>query len=93
MIEFSKLGRRRQFLCAYVLLLFFSGIWQNPLFACVVAGVYLVGLVGFVTVYDARKRVGRGERFMYGFLGCLLLFICVVWLEILYQIMPYMSAY
>lgn len=91
MIEFAKLGRRRQFLLAYVLLLFFSGIWQNPLFACIVAGVYLLGLVGFVTVIDARKKVS--ERWLYGFLGCLLMVICVVWIEILYKFMPYISAY
>lgn len=93
MIEFAKLGRRKQFLCAYVCLLFFSGLWQNPLFACIIAGIYLLGLAGLVTVLDARKRASRNEQYMYAFFGCLLMFISVVWLEILYQVMPYMSAY
>lgn len=93
MIEFAKLGRRRQFLCAYVLLLFFSGLWQNPIFSLIIAAVYLLGLAGLVTVFDARKRASRNEQYMYGFLGCLLMVICVVWLEILYRVMPYMSAY
>lgn len=92
MISLGKLGRRRQFLCAYVFLLFFSGLWQNPLFACVVAGVYLLGLAGLVTVFDARKRASRNEQYMYAFFGCLLMFISVVWLEILVRIMPYIST-
>jgi hypothetical protein len=93
MIEFAKLGRRKQFLLAYVLLLFFSGIWQNPLFACIISAVYLLGLAGLVTVYDARKKASRSNQYMYSFLGCLLIFISVVWLEILVIIMPFMSAY
>ncbi len=93
MIELSKLGRRKQYLCAYVLLLFFSGIWQNPLFACIISAVYLLGLVGLVTAVDARKRASRKEQYLYGFLGVLLLFICVVWLQILYMVMPFLSAY
>ena len=93
MISLGKLGRRRQFLCAYVLLLFFSGLWQNPIFSLIIAAVYLLGLAGLVTVFDARKRASRNEQYMYAFFGCLLMFICVVWLEILYQVMPYMSAY
>lgn len=93
MISLGKLGRRRQFLCAYVVLLFFSGLWQNPFFSLIIAAVYLLGLAGLVTVFDARKRASRNEQYMYAFFGCLLMFISVVWLEILYQVMPYMSAY
>lgn len=93
MIEFSKLGRRRQFLCAYVFLLFFSGLWQNPIFSLIIAGVYLLGLVGLVMVYDARKKASRNDQYLYGFLGCLLMFISVVWLEILVRVMPFISAY
>lgn len=93
MISLGKLGRRRQFLLAYVLLLFFSGLWQNPIFSLIIAAVYLLGLAGLVTVFDARKRASRNEQYMYAFFGCLLMFISVVWLEILYQVMPYMSAY
>lgn len=93
MISLGKLGRRRQFLCAYVLLLFFSGLWQNPIFSLIIAAVYLLGLAGLVTVFDTRKRASRNEQYMYAFFGCLLMVISVVWLEILYQVMPYMSAY
>jgi hypothetical protein len=92
MISLGKLGRRRQFLLAYVFLLFFSGLWQNPLFACIIAGIYLLGLAGLVTVFDARKRASRNEQYMYAFFGCLLMFISVVWLEILLRIMPYIST-
>ena len=84
MIKLEGLSRRKQFLLAYVVLLFFSGIFHNPLYALVVGFVYWVGLVGLVTLIDARLRVEN--KFLYGFLGVSLLFISWVWLEILIQL-------
>jgi hypothetical protein len=87
------LSRDKLFLLAYPILLFFSGIFQNPLFACIIAALYELGLVGLVTIYDARFKAERSNQFLYGFLGVLLLFISLAWLEILVQIMPFMDAY
>lgn len=87
--KLSGKGRGKLFLLAYVVLLFFGGIWQNPFFALIVAAIYDIGLVGLVMLYDARLRPDFNSQVLYGFLGGLLLFICWCWLEILVEIMPF----
>jgi signal transduction histidine kinase len=92
LIKYSGLSRRKLFLLAYPVLLLFSGIWQNPLFACIISAVYLLGLYGLVLLFDCRLKPDKTNRILYGFLGVMLLFICWVWLEILVKVMPFVSA-
>ena len=81
-----RLTRWKQLILAYPLLLVFSGVLSSPLFACLVAGVYELGLCGFVLLFDSRFRVERVNQFLYGGLGALLVVVCWLWLEILYII-------
>ncbi len=61
--------------------------------ACIVAGIYELALYGLVLAYDSRLRPVRSDKFLYGFLGAMLIFIAWVWLEILINVIPFLSAY
>lgn len=86
------LSRRRLLLLAYPVLLLFSGIWQNPLFACIIAGIYELGLAGLYLVNESRYKVETVYQRAYVVLGGLLVLVCLLWLEMLYIIMPFVSA-
>ena len=88
----KRLSRKQLLVCAYPILLFFSGIWQNPIFAMVIAGVYEVGLVGLFLVNEARYKTERLYQYAYVVLGGLLMFTMLMWLETLYKLMPYVST-
>lgn len=73
---------------AYPILLLFGGILQNPVLACVVAIVYEIGLCGIAFVYSAKDKSDKAQLESLG-LGGLLIFVCILFLEVMAVVVPH----
>lgn len=70
-------------LLALPIVMFFCGIFRNPLLALVVGGIYLVGFVGLMIFYESAQKDTPRLKFTYLILGWLLVVISWMWLEII----------
>lgn len=82
-----RLGYVRKAIFGYPVLLLFSGVLVDPVFALVVASVYFLGFLGLVFLISSWRYEGE-MRWMYLGLGVVLLVLCIIWLEILYFFVP-----
>ena len=86
--RWASLSYFRKAIFGYPILLLFSGVLSDPMFAMLIGGVYWLGFLGLVLVYGCRSYKGE-LAWMYMGLGIVLLVLCVIWLEILYFFLPH----
>lgn len=86
--RWGRLSYFRKTVLGYPVLLLFSGVFSDPVFACLVGGVYWLGFLGLVLVYGCRSYKGE-LGWLYMGLGVVLLVLCVIWLEILNLFLPH----
>lgn len=74
-------------IAAYLFLFLLSGFMQDPLSAMLIAAIYEIGLVGLCLFYKSAF-LNSALRWLYLALGCLLILLAWIWLQVLSGIIP-----